>query len=153
MVTESVSKVISMVTVPLKEELIHRGFEAIVMETPRKPLHLRSQPDGAEQLIDKDVFCIGRLPGCEVQLDINDPATKNINICIFNMPGSIIVVDGWSWPGLRLKVGGKMIPRRMTGSIFMVPHETVATLYMGKQQLVMCAAEDRTSITQMPLPE
>jgi len=145
MVAERTSNILGKLMEPLKDELLHAGFAAVVMEAPRKPLMLRVQPDGSELLIDTEVFCIGCLPACAVQLDVNDPSTSRTHICIFNMPGCIIVLDGWSWPGIRLEVDGKRIPRRATGSIFMVPHGTTAILHIGKQRVLMSLAEGHKS--------
>jgi len=153
MVAESPSHILAKLTIPLKDELLYTGFGAIVMETQRKPLRLQVQPGGSEQLIDKDAFCVGRLPACEVQLDVHNPSTSRVHICIFNMPGSIIVVDGWSWPGLCLEVGGKTIPRRVTGSVFMVPHGMTAILHIGKQRVIMNTAEGPKSAMQVPQQE
>jgi len=153
MTAKSTSNILAKLAVPLKDELLHAGFGAVVVEAPQKLLRLQVQPGGPEQLIDKDAFCIGCLPSCEVQLDINDRTTSRIHICIFNMPGSIIVVDGWSWPGTGLQVGGKRIPRRVTGSIFMVPHGTSAMLHVGKQRVLMNPAEGPKSAMQVPQQE
>lgn len=153
MVAERNSNILAKLISPFKDELLDAGFRAVVMDSPRNPLRIQVQPGGSEQLVYKDAFCIGRLPACEVHLDINDPATSRIHICIFNMPGCIIVVDGWSWPGTRLEIGGKRIPRRATGSIFMVPHGTTAMLHIGKQRVLINAAKGHKSAMQVSQQE
>jgi len=152
-VAQKTSNILSKLTVPFMKELLHTGFGAVVMEAPRKPLMLEVQPTGSEQLIDEDAFCIGWLPACAVQLDVNEPSTSKIHICIFNMPGCIIVVDGWKGPGIRLEVGGKRIPRRATGSIFMVPHGTAAVIHTGKQRVLIKPGEGCKPTMQMPEQE
>mmetsp|Transcript_126196 Transcript_126196/g.252080 ORF Transcript_126196/g.252080 Transcript_126196/m.252080 type:complete len:229 (-) Transcript_126196:89-775(-) len=132
----------------LKSELLHTGFRTDFIEGPQKPVTLQIHPGAPKQIIMEDCFCIGRLPTGEVQVDIHgDPASK-IYVCVFNLPGSVIVVDGWNCSGLRVEVAGRKIPKRVTGSVFMIPHDTSFRLHVGKHCLLIGPPEGRELASQ-----
>jgi len=85
---------------------------------------------------------------CDVQLlDRYDLQSSRIHFCIFNLPGCILVVDGWSVSGTSLQLHGEQQPfsNDTSGFLFLVPHGTPATLQVGSQRLLINPTEDGKS--------
>jgi len=130
--------IFEILAVPLKDRLLHKSCHA-VLEGPRLPIRVNSQRAGwSEQVLDKEAFCIGRANTCEVQLDEHDTTCSRIHMCVFNLPGSIILVDGWSYSSTKLEYDGELTASpHGTSCVFLVPHGKPAILYIGREMILI----------------
>jgi len=85
---------------------------------------------------------------CDVQLlDRYDLQSSRIHFCIFNLPGGILVVDGWSVSDTSVQLHGEEQPfcNDATRFLFLLPHGTPATLQVGSQRLLINPTDDGKS--------
>jgi len=136
MITRDPNQILEGLAVPLKERFVHKSCQAF-LSGKSTPLRLSFDRSGIhEQVLDKDTFCIGRLKTCEVRLNSNNFSASRIHLCVFNMPGSIIMVDGWSWSGTKVEVGGEVMTAACgSPGVFLVPDEQLAVLHIGQESI------------------
>jgi len=138
------NRILANLAVPLKDKLLRQSTTNALLEGSQTPIRLLSRRNGsAEQVLLNDAFCIGRLQACEVQLDMCDLNCSRISLCVFNLPGSIVVVDGWSCSGSTLQVDGELM-MATSGSqcLFLVPHGKTAILQISHEKIIINPREN-----------
>jgi len=123
---------------PLKNRFMRTCGGATLIAGPRKPITIRFENGRTHDMVlNKDTFCIGRQPTCEVPLN-TDMAVSRIHLCVFNFPGRILVVDGWSLSGTVIEYGGGQVSEtHAEGSLFVVPHGQPAALRIGSSRILI----------------
>jgi len=91
--------------VPLREELLGTPEGAQLTQGEPKSVNVAI---GASSIatMDKQVFCVGRAEFCDVVTPRTDRYISRIQLVIFNLPGGLIAVDGWSLTGTSVSTWG-----------------------------------------------
>jgi len=150
MISNNAGLILETLAVPLKQKLLQNSSGAALLEGSWTPIKISQGWTSASDclVVEKEAFCVGRHTMCDVQLlDSNDLRSSRIHLCIFNLPGGILVVDGWSISSTSVALQGdeQTLCNDVMGSVFLVPHGKTAKLLVGSQRLLINPAEEGKS--------
>jgi len=159
MINSDPNKVLQKLAVPLKNKLLQSSRGAVLMEGPGMPIRLSQvNPLHSELLLEREAFCLGRFPSCDVQLDKDDATLSRIHMCMFNLPGALVIVDGWSTNGTHVTLEGEQhVKIDAKDCVCVVPHGQPVALQLGNQRLLLnthqtSSATQAKSLQNSPLP-
>eukprot|EP00451_Oxyrrhis_marina_P012555 CAMPEP_0204309124 /NCGR_PEP_ID=MMETSP0469-20131031/918_1 /ASSEMBLY_ACC=CAM_ASM_000384 /TAXON_ID=2969 /ORGANISM="Oxyrrhis marina" /LENGTH=264 /DNA_ID=CAMNT_0051288709 /DNA_START=87 /DNA_END=877 /DNA_ORIENTATION=- len=130
-------EVLKQLAVPMKEELLRSAEGAVLLVGEPQTVVVAVGNSVTEQ--DKEVFSIGRHYDCDVQVP-DDLGVSRMNVWVFNFPGGLVVVDGWSLSGTRIT--GTSESAETMASIpgsrrtLVVPHDEPVSLRLGAKSVV-----------------
>lgn len=149
-VAQNTTNLLETLAVPLKESFLRKNGGTALMKGQRRLITLRLQHPGMffERVLEQEAFSIGRMNSCEVVLDTHDRYASRVHLCIFSLPGAILVLDGWSLYGTTLKFGGEKINQTRTeASLFLVPHGQEAAFQISEHCLLINPREHHSPQT------
>jgi hypothetical protein len=135
MIVDSPEAILEELALPLKEALTASDTcSKSLLTGPRRDVVVAVNQEVAT--ISKEAFSIGRMHSCDVLLDVLNTSVSRIQCWIFNFPGAIVVVDGWSLSGTALvnreTPGGEPLASLPhSRRAFMIPHSEAVTLQFG----------------------
>eukprot|EP00931_Biecheleriopsis_adriatica_P113851 TRINITY_DN89091_c0_g1_i1.p1 TRINITY_DN89091_c0_g1~~TRINITY_DN89091_c0_g1_i1.p1 ORF type:complete len:474 (-),score=79.33 TRINITY_DN89091_c0_g1_i1:38-1438(-) len=131
MITGSPDAILAELALPLKQELEQSEI------ADGEISNISVSVDEKVVSVEKEAFCIGRLDFCDVQIPERHSDVSRIQCWIFNLPGAMMVVDGWSLAGTflvdRESSGGDFpASRPHARRVFLVPHGEAVMLRLGR---------------------
>lgn len=131
--------IFSELALPLKEALMQTEGGQELLAGPARSVTI-SAGDAAAVDIDKEMFSVGRKPFCEVRFRQDNTSVSRVHLWIFNFPGGIVVVDGWSCSGAAMTCRereAQELQKSRPGKrrSFIVFHGEAATLDIGREKL------------------
>jgi len=138
MVEDCPDQILMQLAMPLKEALLRSDAGLELLDGPAKEITLVA--GGRAKTCSKEIFSVGRKDTCDVQMQ--DPSVSRMHVWVFNLPGAIVVVDGWSCCGTRVTewdADDQEPPRSVPGArcAFIVPHGAPAKLHLGQRGLTL----------------
>jgi len=127
--------ILAEIAVPLKEELLQTEAGAELMQGTCEAVVVSSR--GAAVTVEKEAFAVGRQGTCDVAL-VGCLDVSRIQFWVFNLPGGLMVVDGWSCSGTAVQARESdchELASSKPGSrrAFVVPHGEAVALQVGQQ--------------------
>lgn len=127
--------ILSEIALPLKEELMQTDMGQQLLQGTSKTVTVAA--GGVAVDIDKEAFSIGRYAICDVSL----PGCLDISrmqLWVFNLPGGIVVVDGWSLAGSAVLAREQAVEELASSEpgarrALVVPHDEAVILRLGGQ--------------------
>lgn len=139
-IDEDPDVILPKLAVPLKEELMHTELGQQLLQGPMQSVAVATM--GQVEAIEKETFSIGRRRSCDVCLPAQSQSVSRIHIWVFNLPGGIVLVDGWSCLGtfvMERENSEQGHQESCPGSrcAFVIPHGEAVTLRVGTEYLTL----------------
>mmetsp|Transcript_21491 Transcript_21491/g.52245 ORF Transcript_21491/g.52245 Transcript_21491/m.52245 type:complete len:265 (-) Transcript_21491:8-802(-) len=133
----SPGEVLRQLALPMKEDLLRTAEGAVLLQGDPRTVTVAVGDSVTE--VDSEVFSIGRHYDCDIQVQ-DDLSVSRMNVWVFNFPGGLVVVDGWSLSGTRVSGMPESAEtmQSMPGArrTLVLPHDEPVSLLLGAKTVV-----------------